>query len=96
MAGFPQRPTIYSPFGTDPKAYIARTEDVLRRMREDDYITPKQEEAALKNLPKVKFANFGEGISAPHFSLYIKQILEEKYGTKLVQEGGLQVTTTLD
>jgi penicillin-binding protein 1C len=96
LAGFPQRPSVYSPFGPDPKAYIERTKDVLRRMREDGYITEKEEEAAVKKLPKVKFAKFGEGITAPHFSLYVKQLLEERYGEKLVQEGGLQVTTTLD
>ncbi|KKK94676.1 hypothetical protein LCGC14_2680450, partial [marine sediment metagenome] len=28
--------------------------------------------------------------------MYVKQLLEEKYGEKFVQEGGLQVTTTLD
>jgi len=96
LAGFPQRPSVYSPFGPDPEAYIERTKDVLRRMREDGYITEDQEEKAVKGLPKVKFANFGEGITAPHFALYVKQILEEKYGEKLVQEGGLQVTTSLD
>ena len=96
IAGFPQRPSVYSPFGPNPEAYVERTKDVLRRMREDGYITNEQEEKAVKALPKVKFAEFGEGIIAPHFSLYIKQILEEKYGPKLVQEGGLQVTTSLD
>lgn len=96
LAGFPQRPSVYSPFGLDPEAYIERTKDVLRRMKEDGYITEEQEEKAVKGLPKVKFANFGEGITAPHFALYVKQILEEKYGVKFVQEGGLQVTTSLD
>ena len=96
LAGFPQRPSVYSPFGPDPEAYIERTKSVLRRMKEDSYITEKQEADAIKKLPKVKFAKFGEGITAPHFSLYVKQLLEERYGEKLVQEGGLQVTTSLD
>src|SRR3989344_4949595 len=38
LAGMPQRPSSYSPFGTNPKAYIGRTEQVLRRMRGDGYI----------------------------------------------------------
>ncbi|MCH8821600.1 PBP1A family penicillin-binding protein, partial [Patescibacteria group bacterium] len=96
LAGLPQRPSVYSPFSTNPEAYIGRTKAVLSRMREDAYITQEQEEEALKKLPKIKFAKFGEGITAPHFALYVKQILEEKYGEKFVQEGGLQVTTTLD
>src|SRR3990167_4147542 len=96
LAGLPQSPTVYSPFGSDPQAYIERTKSVLRRMREDDYITRKQEEKATQELPKVRFASFGQDIKAPHFSIYVKTLLEQKYGARLVQEGGLKVTTTLD
>lgn len=96
LAGLPQSPTVYSPFGSDPEAYIRRTKDVLRRMREDKYITKEQEKKAVEQLPKVKFAAFGEGIKAPHFSIHVKNLLEEKYGAKFVQEGGLKVTTSLD
>lgn len=96
LAGLPQRPSAYSPFGSDPKAYIDRASNVLRRMREDGYITAGQEKKAVADLPNVKFASFGQDILAPHFSVYVKSLLEEKYGEKLVLEGGLNVTTTLD
>jgi 1A family penicillin-binding protein len=96
LAGLPQSPTRYSPFGSDPQSYIARTKDVLKRMKEDGYITSEQEEKAIEQLPKVKFASFGQGIKAPHFAIHVKNLLEQKYGAKLVQEGGLKVTTTLD
>ncbi|OGY26379.1 MAG: hypothetical protein A2Z24_01185 [Candidatus Woykebacteria bacterium RBG_16_44_10] len=96
LAGLPQSPTVYSPFGSDPQAYIERTKNVLRRMREDRYITREQEEKATQELPKVKFASFGQDIKAPHFAIHVKTLLEQKYGAKLVQEGGLKVTTTLD
>ncbi|HEX7456040.1 MAG TPA: transglycosylase domain-containing protein [Candidatus Nanoarchaeia archaeon] len=96
LAGLPQSPTAYSPFGPDPQAYIERTKDVLRRMREDDYITKEQEEKAAQELAKVKFAAFGQNIKAPHFSIHVKNYLEEKYGARAVQEGGLRVTTSLD
>lgn len=96
LAGLPQKPSVYSPHGNNPLAYIDRTKDVLRRMREDGYITEEQEQKAAEQLPKVKFVRFGEGIKAPHFSIYVKNLLEEKYGSQLVQQGGLRVTTTLD
>ncbi|MDP2671403.1 MAG: PBP1A family penicillin-binding protein [bacterium] len=96
LAGLPQLPSAYSPFGPDPKAYINRSKEVLRRMREDNYIDADQEKKAIEELPKVKFAKFGQGIKAPHFSLFVKKLLEEKYGEQRVLEGGLQVTTTLD
>jgi len=96
LAGLPQKPTAYSPFGANPEAYKERTKDVLRRMREDGYITREQEKKTIAELPNVKFASFGQNILAPHFSIYVKTLLEEKYGARLVQEGGLNVTTSLD
>ncbi len=96
LAGLPQSPSYYSPFGTNPKAYIGRTEDVLRRMREDDYITKKQEKDTLLELEKVEFAAPGASFKAPHFVMYVKSLLEEKYGENMVEQGGLKVYTTLD
>ncbi|MBI1982110.1 MAG: penicillin-binding protein, partial [Candidatus Levybacteria bacterium] len=96
LAGFPQRPSYYSPYGPDPEAYISRTEQVLRRMREDGYITKKQEKEAADSLSKVKFVAKGQSIKAPHFSFYVKNLLIEQFGEALVEQGGLQVTTSLD
>jgi 1A family penicillin-binding protein len=96
LAGLPQRPSVYSPFGDDPKAYIGRTEAVLRRMREDSYITPEQEKEAVKQIGEVEFAAEGLNFKAPHFVMYVKKQLEERYGQRVVEQGGLKVTTTLD
>ncbi|MGB9707032.1 MAG: penicillin-binding protein, partial [Microgenomates group bacterium] len=96
LAGLPQRPSAYSPFGDDPKAYIGRTQQVLRRMREDGYITPQQEEEAKKLLPEVKFVSPRTTLKAPHFVMYVKRLLEDRYGQRIVEQGGLRVTTTLD
>lgn len=96
LAGLPQRPSAYSPFGDDPKAYIGRTETVLRRMREDGYITREQEKEAVKQLEDLEFAPEGLNFKAPHFVMYIKKKLEERYGQRVVEQGGLKVTTTLD
>ena len=96
LAGLPQRPTFYSPYGTNPDAYIERAEAVVRRMREDDHITREQEEQIKKELPNVEFSPDDQGIRAPHFVFYIRDILVEKYGEKFVEQGGLKVTTSLD
>lgn len=96
LAGFPQRPSYYSPYGPNPNAYMYRTTAVLRRMREDGYITQKQEKQALKDLKKVTFLKKSQSIKAPHFSFYVKDLLIEQFGENLVEQGGLQVTTTLD
>ncbi|MCD6226075.1 PBP1A family penicillin-binding protein [bacterium] len=96
LAGLPQRPSYYSPFGSHPTAYIARTKAVLRRMREDGYISPQQEKEAIDQLSQIKFAENKTAFSAPHFVAYVKKILTEKYGEEVVEQGGLRVTTTLD
>lgn len=96
LAGMPQRPSYYSPYGPNPKAYISRTKDVLRRMREDGYISKALEEEAVRQLPNIKFLPLSQSIKAPHFSFYIKNLLIDEFGEALVEHGGLQVTTTLD
>jgi 1A family penicillin-binding protein len=96
LAGLPQRPSYYSPYSTNPKAYIGRTEDVLRRMQEDSYISADQMEAAKKEIERLEFLPKGASFKAPHFVQYVKEILEERYGQSVVEQGGLKVTTTLD
>ena len=96
LAGFPQRPSFYSPFGTNPKAYIKRAQDVARRMREDDYITRDQEEKLVKEIETIQFSPNDQGIRAPHFVFYVRDLLSERFGEKLVEQGGLKVKTSLD
>jgi 1A family penicillin-binding protein len=96
LAGMPQSPSSYSPYSSTPNAYIQRTKDVLRRMREDGHITKEQEAAATEELPSVQFKPKGTSLSAPHFVQYVQKILEDTYGQAAVEQGGLTVTTTLD
>lgn len=96
LAGLPQRPSTYSPYSSTPKAYIDRTANVLRRMREDGHITAEQEQEAVDKLPDYQFQAKGASFKAPHFVQYVQKILEDRYGANVVEQGGLKVTTTLD
>lgn len=96
LAGLPQRPSYFSPYGQNPKAYIERSKQVLRRMQEDNYITKKQELDTIKKLPQIEFLKETHSIKAPHFSFYVKDLLIKQFGENVVEQGGLQVTTTLD
>ncbi len=96
LAGLPQSPSRYSPLIGEPQAYVWRTEQVLRRMREDDYISPIQETQARSDLGSITFASGSSALKAPHFVEYVKQQLVEKFGATTVESGGLRVTTTLD
>jgi 1A family penicillin-binding protein len=96
LAGLPQRPSVYSPFYGEAEAYKYRTKDVLRRMREEKYISEEDEKKALEELDKLSFASPSGSFKAPHFVMYIKQLLEDKYGSRAMEVGGLKVYTTLD
>jgi membrane peptidoglycan carboxypeptidase len=96
LAGMPQAPSKYSPYGSDPLAYVARASAVARRMREDGYIDKDQEKEVVDSLTKVEFRKPGVSIKAPHFVMYVRSQLEEMFGSNLVETGGLKVVTSLD
>jgi penicillin-binding protein 1C len=94
LAGLPAAPTDYSPFGTHPEKAFARQYEVLRRMVEDRYITKEQAQNALAE--QIKFVEPRVSIRAPHFVMYIRDLLEQQFGPRLVERGGLRVITSLD
>jgi len=94
LAGLPEAPTTNSPFGSHPEYAKQRQEIILEDMYEQKYITKKQRDDAIKE--PLKYQNFANNISAPHFVLYVKDLLIQKYGEETVEEGGLQVITSLD
>lgn len=96
LAGIPQRPSLYSPIVGEPGAYVARTMGVLRRMREDGYITQAEESSAAAQIADYPIASSSAKFKAPHFVMYVKQQLIDMYGENLVELGGLKVTTTLN
>ncbi len=96
LAGLPQSPSYYSPFSGNGKAYEDRTAQVLKRMREDGYITKKQEEAALKEVKKFKFSAQDTTLKAPHFVMHVRKRLADQFGEGAIENGNLIVTTTLD
>lgn len=96
LAGLPQSPSTYSPFAGN-KYYIGRSQQVLKSMREQGYITKDEEKKANAEINKMKFSQRDAvSMKAPHFVIYVKQILAEQFGEAAVETGGLQVKTTLD
>ncbi|MBD3360277.1 hypothetical protein GF366_00575 [Candidatus Peregrinibacteria bacterium] len=83
--------------GNSEKIYLmGRTDLVLKRMYDLETITAEERQQALNKLQKIEFNQYKEPIKHPHFVLYIKQILEDKYGKDVVEQGGLKVYTTID
>lgn len=94
LAGLPAAPSVYSPFGATPELAKQRQREVLRRMVEDELISPQQAEAAVKQ--QLQYQSNVIDIKAPHFVMYVKKLLAAQYGEAAVSQGGLEVTTTLD
>ncbi|MBI2008128.1 transglycosylase domain-containing protein, partial [Candidatus Amesbacteria bacterium] len=94
LAGLPASPTTYSPFGAHPNLAKSRQKEVLRRMVEAKYIT--WEEAETASAQDLQFSPPKTDILAPHFVMYVRDLLAKKYGATAVEQGGLDVTTSLD
>lgn len=93
LAGLTQAPTYYSPFGAHPELAKKRQEEVLISMVTNKYITESEKDQA--DSAPLNFAT-PSAPNAPHFALWIKDQLVQKYGEQMVDEGGLRVYTTLD
>jgi 1A family penicillin-binding protein len=94
LAGIPASPSIFSPFAAYPEKAKERQELVLNRMAQEGFITQEQAEDA--KLQELKFAAQKTDIKAPHFVMYVKELLAAEYGEQMVEEGGLEVKTSLD
>lgn len=94
LAGLPQRPSYYSPFVGKSDAYKGRTKDVLRRMREDGYISKSQENQAINELNKLKFVSPKANFYGAHFIFYVRDQVVNILGEKAL-DSGLKIKTTL-
>lgn len=94
LAGLPQAPSQYSPFAGDGSQGKRRQKEVLNAMVEQGYITSDQAKQAYAE--KLIFQSSHVPIQAPHFVMYVKDLLVRKYGLFEVERGGLKVTTSLD
>lgn len=95
LAALPNAPTYYSPYGNHRDKLEERKNLVLRRMKEEGFIT--EADYAVATREKVIFQQSNEtGILAPHFVMFVRQYLEDIYGREALEERGLRVLTTLD
>ena len=93
LAGLPKAPSKYSPF-LNPTLALVRQNLVLSQMVRDGYIDQGQSDQAAST--KLEFISPKIQINAPHFVMYVRDLLVDQYGEELVSHGGLKVTTTLD
>lgn len=94
LAALPQAPSRYSPYGSNRDLLIERQHYILDLMVKYGYI--EKEKAMVAKELEIKFKEQSNNILAPHFVMYVKEQLSEKYGEKMVEQGGLKIYTTLD
>ncbi len=94
LAGLPESPTTYSPFGSRPELAKNRQLEILTAMKSQKMITDADFIKASRE--PLLYKKISNPILAPHFVLYVKDLLVKKYGSKTVEQGGLSVKTSLD
>jgi len=94
LAGLPQRPGELSPIDY-PKRALARRNHVLTRMLEEKYITKAAYDAA-RVLPLAVAPHQDRNATAAYFVEEVRRSVEDRFGTKQMLEGGMDVETTLD
>src|SRR3989344_4359143 len=95
LAAILPAPTYYSPYGNNKEVLDARKNLVLQKMLEHGYIDDGAY-AEAREASVEFFSPRKASIIAPHFVFYVRQLLEEKYGNDVLEQGGWRVTTTLD
>lgn len=94
LAALIQAPTHYSPYGSHLDDLATRQQYILGRMLVLNMIS--KDEAAQAKAEKFAFQPQTENILAPHFVFYIQELLDQQYGTQVIDQGGLKIITTLD
>lgn len=73
-----------------------RKDFILWRMLEDGYIDFDIYKSSLIGGIGIEFSKYSEKIKYPYFVFYVKEYVEKKYGTDLLESGWLKIYTTLD
>src|SRR5438477_1290603 len=102
IAGLVQSPSEYDPTRHD----VARTADgiplvtkerqayVLEQMTRHGFITEQQARDSYSEPLQIKTRQVE--LKAPHWVMYIRDLVEQKYGAQTLYQGGLKIYTTLD
>jgi len=93
LAGLPQAPSRYSPFGNFEMAR-KRQLYVLNRMCEEGYISREEADAAYAREPILEPPSENPFDEAPYYTEHVRKYLEDTYGREVLYRGGLKVVTT--
>ncbi len=93
LAGLVQYPTGYNPL-QEPDVAKARQLTVLRLMEDSGFIGAQDRQRIAAESLRYKTRLFS--IDAPHFVMFVQDLLVQRLGSDQLRDGGLTITTTLD
>lgn len=96
LAALPKAPTYFSPYGNHKNELRIRQKYILSRIASLKLATEKEVADAKDRDTVSAIRPFHQEIAAPHFVMYVKEQLENKFGAQEVENGGLKVVTSLD
>lgn len=96
LAVLPRATTFFSPYGSHTDRLKVNQEAVLDKMAILGYISKEDAEKYKAEDVLGKVVIRKENINAPHFVMYVKEYLDNKYGAEEMEEGGMKIYTTLD
>jgi 1A family penicillin-binding protein len=96
LIGLLPAPSSLSPISNDPANAKKRQALVLKEMVEDKYITRAEADTAISQ--PLNYSPIADDLNtlAPHFAIYVKDQLVQKYGEENVIRRGMKVTTSLN
>ena len=94
VAGLPQAPSQYNPL-LNPRAALARRNEVLQAMEQQGDITASEYQDAVGQGLGLNPGQKYTRIRDPYIFDLVKQELQDRYGLNTVQSGGLKVYTTI-
>ncbi len=94
LAGLPRSPRYYSPFKS-PESALSRRAYVLNRMVAM-HVLPKPQADEAKKAPLPSQPNTAVGGPAPYFVEYVRQKVEERFGSSILYSGGLNIYTSIN
>jgi penicillin-binding protein 1A len=96
LAGIPRSPKYYSPFKSRESA-LGRRAHVLNRLVATGSVTEAQAlEASRIPLPTQPAIQHKGPAPAPYFVEYIRQKVEERFGSSILYSGGLNIYTSIN
>ena len=96
LAALPKATSYYSPYGNHLDELIFRQQNILARIGTLKLADATVLDEAKVNLITEKIIPFTAKIDSPHFVFYARDELEKRFGTEMLEQGGLRVYTSLD